>query len=153
MLHQQRWWCIIYTLGLEPNGITHSTILRSHFTFCYSITCTVAHNKNTINLRCCDRSWDMLFDSPLMISKISVESLHEEAYNTVPQWAIIGNLLLGRFSRPAVNAIVSTLVQPTYGEFFDTMVHPHSLRVCFQIESDFCFPTSTKVRIKEMNDT
>lgn len=36
-------------------------------------------------LKCFDKSWDTIFDSPLIISRVSPEVLYEEAYDSIPQ--------------------------------------------------------------------
>lgn len=109
----------------------------------------MAFNEAAYYLKCSDRNWDVLWDSPLIISRISSEALHKEAYDSIPQWGIIENILLGMFSKMAVNSIMSTLRQAIYREYIDTAAHPHSIRMCFQIEPEIHFPTSTKVCIEE----
>lgn len=77
-------------------------------------------------LRCCDRTWEMICNTPMKISKNSAELEHSVVYNGLPQWAIIG-LLLGMFAKEVINWIASVLGMPLHTKYINTRAYPCSI--------------------------
>lgn len=86
----------------------------------------------------------MLHDSLIRISKQPPHELHDEAYKTIPQWAIISNLQKGMFMKRVVNSLISLLGKPLHGELIKRALSRNVLQVCFQIDSSFNFPKNQK---------
>lgn len=71
---------------------------------------------------------------PILVGKTKPESIFEEVYEEISQWAIIEGISTGMFSKECMLGITSILGKPLHGEYLDTNNHKHALRVCFMAD-------------------
>lgn len=68
-------------------------------------TLTISFRETNDYLRGCDRKFETIGDIPLLIRKEKPEIIFDEAYEGVPQWAIIEGLDPAMFSKEAVKLL------------------------------------------------